>query len=72
MPDPIKKSTYDTIPMRNVAIDTLKSKFKIGKSGMPYNPAYQKAKSSFKIGKSGMPYNPARSSARNPKVNDSI
>lgn len=39
MPDP--KKLYDSIPMRNRSIDSLKSKFKIGPSGMPYNPAYK-------------------------------
>jgi len=40
MPDPRKK-LYDSIPMRNKQIDTLKTKFKIGPSGMAYNPAYE-------------------------------
>ena len=39
MPDPTKK-VLDSIPMRNKAIDTLKSKFKVSKLGMPYNPRY--------------------------------
>ena len=30
-----------SIPMRNKQIDTLMTKFKIGPSGMPYNPAYK-------------------------------
>tara|TARA_R110000851_G_scaffold94080_1_gene204757 strand:+ start:2436 stop:2633 length:198 start_codon:yes stop_codon:yes gene_type:complete len=65
MPDPIKKSIYDSIPMRNKSIDTLKRKFKIGidkvKDVEVYNP---------KTGKSKMIYNPGRSSVRNRKVND--
>lgn len=39
MPHPTKK-VLDSIPMRNKAIDTLKSKFKVSKLGMPYNPRY--------------------------------
>ena len=55
MPDPIKKSIYDSIPMRNKSIDTLKRKFKVGldkvKDVEVYNP---------KTGKSKMIYNPAK------------
>ena len=40
MRDPRKK-IHDSIPMRNKQIDTLMTKFKIGPSGMPYNPAYK-------------------------------
>ena len=55
MPDPIKKSIYDSIPMRNKSIDTLKRKFKVGpekvKDVEVYNP---------KTGKSKMIYKPAK------------
>ena len=53
MRDPRKK-IHDSIPMRNKQIDTLMTKFKIGPSGMPYNPAYKesrkaKVKDSIKV-----------------------
>lgn len=55
MPDPINKSIYDTIPMRNKSIDTLKRKFKIVSEKVKdvevYNP---------KTGKSKMIYKPAK------------
>jgi len=41
---PMTKKEMDKIPMRNKDIKKLESKFKVGPSGMPYNPAYQTKK----------------------------
>lgn len=59
MPGHIKKNEMDSIPMRNKDIEKLQSIFKVGPSGMPYNPK-RKGETSFQVGPTGHPYNPAR------------
>jgi hypothetical protein len=45
--------------MKNKDIEKLQSIFKVGPSGMPYNPK-RRGETSFQTGPSGHSYNPAR------------
>lgn len=53
------RKVLDSIPMKNKDIEKLNSIFKVGPSGMPYNPK-RKGETSYQIGPSGHPYNPKR------------
>jgi hypothetical protein len=56
---PLNKSEMDLIPMKNKDIEKLQSIFKVGPSGMPYNPK-RRGETTFQTGPSGHSYNPAR------------
>ena len=56
---PLTKSEMDLIPMKNKGIEKLQSIFKVGPTGMPYNPK-RKGETTFQTGPSGQSYNPAR------------